>query len=105
MGRWQVLLIFGRKHPKGCLEQVREIKELCLQYKLPLVVVALQWCTRHPQVATAIPGAAFPNESRQNTEAGNYEIPKEFWKELEPLIRHWDIPGLMAMLIHQLQDN
>ena len=82
----------GRSHPHGCLDQVSEIKNLCLKWNIPLVAVALQWCTRHPQVATAIPGAAYPRESRQNTEAGCFEIPEEFWQELQPLVRHWDFP-------------
>lgn len=82
----------GRKHSQGCLDQVAMIKNLCSEWNIPLVAVALQWCTRHPQVAAAIPGAAFPKESRQNTEAGSFEIPEKFWEELAPLIRHWDFP-------------
>ena len=54
---------FGRDFPRECLEHVLKIKTLCLKFGIPLVAVALQWCTRHPQVTVAIPGAQFPEES------------------------------------------
>lgn len=76
--------------PKGCLEQVTQIKTLCEKFGIPLVAVALQWCTRHPQIATTTPGAQLPEEAAENTKGGNYEIPESFWKKLKPLIHHWD---------------
>lgn len=79
--------------PKGALEQVAKIKRLCSKFNIPLVAAVLQWCTRHPQVATAIPGAQLPEEARENTMAGNYEIPEDFWEELAPLVRDWEFPS------------
>ncbi len=50
-----------------------------------MVAAALQWCVRHPLVATTIPGARTAEEAIQNTEAGQLDIPDAFWNDLEPL--------------------
>lgn len=73
------------------LLHVKKIKSLCDDFTIPLLAVALQWVTRHPQVATTIPGARTSKEARANAEAGNVHIPETFWKELDPLVQHWDI--------------
>ena len=84
---------FAREFPPVCLDHVAKIKNLCREHKVSLTAVALQWCTRHLQVATVIPGARVPSEAGINTNAGNIEIPEEFWTALEPLVRHWDYEG------------
>ena len=43
-----------------------------------MVAAALQWCTRHPQVAATIPGARTPEEAVANAKAGAIEIPGRF---------------------------
>lgn len=80
---------FGREFSVECREHVAKIRVLCSKFGIPLLAVALQWCARHPQVAAAIPGAAFPSEARENTEAGKVNIPEEFWEEIKPLIKQW----------------
>ena len=74
----------------ACLEHVRKIQRLCMEYDLPMVAVALQWCTRHPQVASVIPGARVPAEAESSMRAAEVEIPDEFWEDLNPLLQHFD---------------
>jgi len=79
-----------RNFSEACLAHVGKIEELCNQYETPLLAAALQWCTRHPQVACAIPGGRTPEEAATNAKAGAIEIPEAFWNDLEPMIRHWE---------------
>jgi D-threo-aldose 1-dehydrogenase len=65
---------------------VGKLKNLCLDYEIPMVAVALQWCLRHPMVSTIIPGVSNPEEALQNLEAVSVEIPDQFWNDLEPLV-------------------
>ena len=71
------------------LAQVGRIQALCGDYGLPLLDVGLRWLTLHPQVASAIPGAATPTEARANAAVGDREIPSAFWQDLDPLVKHW----------------
>ena len=68
-----------------------QIKAICESYGIPLFALALQWLTRHPRVASAIPGAKVKSEAEANADAGELEIPDALWDEVAPLIRHWDI--------------
>ncbi|MBI4224888.1 MAG: aldo/keto reductase [Candidatus Sungbacteria bacterium] len=72
------------------LAHVETIDALCHEFDIPLLAAALQWATRDPQIATAIPGARTPEEARENALAGMMYIPESFWKVLESLIRHFD---------------
>jgi D-threo-aldose 1-dehydrogenase len=69
---------------------VARIQQLCRDYDIPLAAAALQWCTRQPQIASAIPGARVPEEAVENARAGEVDIPEAFWADLEPLVRHWE---------------
>jgi D-threo-aldose 1-dehydrogenase len=80
----------ARRFSPRVLDRVNKIQALCREHQVPLAAAALQWCTRHPQVAAAIPGARTPEEARENTLAGQVAIPEGFWKELEPLVQHWE---------------
>ncbi|OHA08571.1 MAG: hypothetical protein A3B37_01735 [Candidatus Sungbacteria bacterium RIFCSPLOWO2_01_FULL_59_16] len=73
----------------ACLAHVAMMKTLCDAHGVPLAAAALRWCVRHPQAAATIPGASTAEQARENAEAGEFEIPEAFWKELEPLGRHW----------------
>ena len=53
----------NRRFSQECLDQVCRIQELCAEHDVPMLAVALQWCTRHPQVASTIPGARVPQEA------------------------------------------
>lgn len=80
-----------RNFSRQCLARVAQIKKLCDQFRIPLVAVALQWCTRHPQVTSVIPGARIPEEARENTLAGSVVvIPEEFWDALKPLVSNFE---------------
>ena len=82
---------YGRRNfSQACLEHVAKIQHLCQDYQIPLVAASLQWCTRHPQVTTAIPGARTPAEATENAQATELEIPEAFWDDLAPLVQHWD---------------
>ena len=82
---------YSRRHfSQECLDHVAKIQRLCQGYEIPLLAAALQWCTRHPQVTTAIPGARTPDEAIANAKAAELEIPEAFWDDLTPLVRHWE---------------
>ena len=80
----------ARNFSQECLDHVVKIQRLCEAYGVPLVAASLQWCTRHPLVATSIPGARNPEEAVENAKAGGVEIPEAFWEDLEPLVKHWE---------------
>ncbi|MBM3279214.1 MAG: aldo/keto reductase [Candidatus Handelsmanbacteria bacterium] len=80
----------ARRFSPRVLERVARIQALCREYQVPLAAAALQWCTRHPQVAATVPGARTPEEARENTLAGQVVIPEGFWQDLEPLVQHWE---------------
>ncbi|MDE2998936.1 MAG: aldo/keto reductase [Gemmatimonadota bacterium] len=80
----------ARSFSRTCLDHVAAIQDLCNGHGVPMVAAALQWCTRHPQVAATIPGARVPAEARANARAGDVDIPEAFWKELAPFIRHFE---------------
>ncbi|MCZ6678613.1 MAG: aldo/keto reductase [Candidatus Poribacteria bacterium] len=81
----------ARNFSAVCLNHVSEIQVLCRDYDIPMVAAALQWCTRHPQVAATIPGARTPEEAVENARAGDVEIPEAFWQDLAPHVRHFEI--------------
>ena len=80
----------NRNFSQAVLDRVGRIKALGDDYGIPLVAASLQWCTRHPLIATAICGGRNKAETIQNAEAGSIEIPEAFWDDLEPLIQDWD---------------
>ena len=80
----------NRIFSQDCLDQVSKIQQLCQGYEVPMLAVALQWCTRHPQVASAIPGARVPEEAATSIAAALLEIPDALWTDLEPLAQHFD---------------
>ncbi len=80
----------NRRFSRACLDHVSEIQKLCARYAVPMLAVALQWCTRHPQVAATIPGARVPAEARDSMAAAQLDIPEALWFDLAPLIKHFD---------------
>ena len=75
----------GRTHSGEVLERVRIIEGLCKEYEVSLLAASLQWVTRHPLVASAIPGARSPGEARANAIAGGTEIPELFWTAVDEI--------------------
>ena len=80
----------NRRFSQECLDHVSEIQKLCANYDVPMLSVALQWCTRHPQVASTIPGARVPAEARSSLAAAQIDIPDDLWAALAPLVKHFD---------------
>ncbi len=80
----------GRRFSADCLAHVGKIEDVCARHGVSLLAAALQFCTRHPVVATVIPGARTPEEARANALAGAESIPDAFWADLRPLIRTWE---------------
>jgi D-threo-aldose 1-dehydrogenase len=80
----------NRVFSQDCLDHVSKIQRLCARYEVPMLAVALQWCTRHPQVASVIPGARIPAEAESCLAAAEVEVTDELWDELEPLLQHFD---------------
>lgn len=81
----------ARNFTQPVLDHVARIQRLCRDHGVSLNAVALQWCTRHPQVAATIPGARTPEEARANGEAGSTVIPEALWTDLEPLTQDWQV--------------
>ena len=80
----------NRVFSQDCLDHVTRIQALCANYDVPMLAVALQYCSRHPQVASTIPGARVPSEARSSLAAAELAIPSALWEELRPLVRHFD---------------
>lgn len=81
----------ARNFSQCCLDHVSKIQGLCRDYDIPMVAASLQWCTRHPQIASTIPGARTSAEAVENARAGTVEIPDAFWEELALLVQHFEI--------------
>lgn len=78
--------VFGQ----DCLDHVSKIQQLCGRFDVPMIAVALQWCARHSQVASAIPGARIPEEAESSLAAAEIDIPDPLWAELDPILKHFD---------------
>jgi D-threo-aldose 1-dehydrogenase len=85
----------ARHFPPEVLAQVDQMEAICAEFGVSLLAAALQFVTRHPVVATTIPGARSPEEARQNALAGAEPIPEALWQAIEPLVKTWEIvvPG------------
>jgi D-threo-aldose 1-dehydrogenase len=75
----------GREHSEDVIRLVARVEDLCERYDVSLLAVSLQWLTRHPQVASAIPGPRTADEAVANTRAASVDIPDELWRELDAI--------------------
>jgi D-threo-aldose 1-dehydrogenase len=82
---------YARVFSDEVLAQVERMEAVCARHGVSLLAAALQYVTRHPVVATTIPGPRSPEEARQNALAARATIPETLWADLEPLVRNWDI--------------
>lgn len=80
----------NRYFSPACLDQVSKIQGLCQRHRIPMIAAALQWCVRHPQVTSTIPGARTSEEASASFAAMQVDIPESFWPELQPLVQHFD---------------
>ncbi|WP_309380997.1 aldo/keto reductase [Cerasicoccus frondis] len=85
------LIYHDRNFSVEVMRHAAQIKRLCDDYRVPMAAVSLQWVTRHPLVATTVPGARVPQEAVENWRAAEIEIPSALWADLMPLIQSWDL--------------
>ena len=71
------------KAPPRVQAQVRALEEACARHGVALPAAALQFVLAHPIVASAIPGAARPEEVTQNAAHATAAIPPAFWADLK----------------------
>ena len=76
------------------LDHVRHLEKVSAKYGLTILDASLQWLTRTPQVASAVPGAATAAEAHANALAAARDIPEAFWSEFEPLLKPWPVASL-----------
>lgn len=80
----------ARHFDDEALDYVRAIQRRCESYGVALLAAALQWPTRHPVVASTIPGPRTPEEAVVNAAAARRELPAALWQDLEEMVRDWD---------------
>ena len=71
------------KAPPEVQARVRGIEAVCKAHNVALPAAALQFVLAHPIVVAAIPGAARPEEVRQNVASISVDIPAAFWSDLK----------------------
>jgi D-threo-aldose 1-dehydrogenase len=79
--------------PAEIMEKVRRIEAVCRRHDVPLAPAALQFPLGHPSVASMIPGAVSPAETKRNVELMAKTIPSALWTELKS-------EGLLAERAH-----
>ena len=80
----------NRNFSQACLDHVGRIQRVSQRYDVPMIAAALQWCPRHPQVASVIPGVRLSQEAETSMAAARMDIPDELWADLQPLAKHFD---------------
>lgn len=70
------------KAPAAIQAKVRGMEAVCAAHNVPLPAAALQFVLAHPVTASVIPGAASPDEIRQNLGSLTATIPAAFWADL-----------------------
>ncbi len=73
---------YGRASPEIQVK-VRGIEAVCAAHGVALPDAALQFVLAHPIVTSVIPGAASPEQVRQNIASVNAPIPAGFWADLK----------------------
>ena len=69
--------------PAEVQERVRGLQQVAKAHGVALPAAALQFVLAHPAVASVIPGAAHPDQIRQNVGHVAAAIPPAFWAELK----------------------
>lgn len=73
---------YGKAAPE-IQAKVRRIEAVCAAHQVSLPAAALQFVLAHPAVCSVIPGAAGPEEVRQNLASAHAPIPPAFWSDLK----------------------
>ncbi len=69
--------------PAEVQDKVRALQSVAEEFAVPLPAAALQFPLAHPAVASIIPGAAHPDQIRQNLVFLETAIPAGFWDTLK----------------------
>jgi D-threo-aldose 1-dehydrogenase len=64
------------------LARVRQMRDLCARYRVPLAAAALQFTVRHPAVTAAVVGARAPAEIASDVSHLSASIPDALWADL-----------------------
>ena len=65
------------------LTRVRQMRQVCRKYNVPLKAAALQFVLAHPAVAAVIPGTSSQAHVEENFLMVQHHIPRILWKELK----------------------
>jgi D-threo-aldose 1-dehydrogenase len=69
--------------PPDVVARVRQIEEVCRKYSVSMPRAALQFVIANPVVVSVIPGGQNRDETKQNLENLDGDIPAAFWDELK----------------------
>jgi aryl-alcohol dehydrogenase-like predicted oxidoreductase len=69
------------------LARVEQLRPLAADLDLTMSQLALAWCLRQPNVASAIVGATTPAQIEENAKASGVVIPPEVLAKIEALFR------------------
>ena len=69
--------------PAGLVDRVSVLAEVYGRFGVELGTAAMRFPLGHPAVGSVIPGAALPNEVRQNAERFVRRVPAALWRELQ----------------------
>jgi len=71
--------------PREMVEQVRAMRDACLEFDVPLAAAALQFSLQDPRIASTIVGMRRPERVRQTLELATHPIPPQLWDKLDAL--------------------
>jgi len=69
--------------PAAIVKKARLLEEACQEHGVPLAAAALQFPSRHPQVASVIPGLASAAQVKEAVDLFSLQIPDGFWTDLK----------------------
>jgi len=69
----------------GVLERVEQLLPLAAELGLTPAQLALSWCLRHADVATALVGATRPEQVEENARASGVQLPEEALARIDAL--------------------
>src|SRR5215211_3569610 len=71
--------------PREMVEQVRAMRDACLEFDVPLAAAALQFSLQDPRIASTIVGMSRPERVRQTLDLATHPIPPQLWERLDAL--------------------
>jgi D-threo-aldose 1-dehydrogenase len=71
--------------PREMVEQVRAMRDACLEFDVPLAAAALQFSLQDPRLVSTIVGMSRPERVRQTLDLATHPIPPQLWDKLDAL--------------------